>query len=230
MRLSRSDWDRLAKSIACLALATWGAALVTTRCWDIMLENHCWKSGFVCKIQPHIHKSYELLGHYLQHRDKLPSKSRLTNLRLSLPHENHMKRMRFLIWICLAATGSRARQLLRIRLRSPFFAPTSGWWKHRIPFWVIWIRFSYGLTKWKPEWQPTLLSHKGNQGNQKCQQLQYMFEGNRTGGRRHILSCMKWVDRTPLRPPKVVPLGFLHIWVWLKIEHTLNLLPFNQSN
>lgn len=31
MRLSRSDWDRLAKSIACLALATWGAALVTTR-------------------------------------------------------------------------------------------------------------------------------------------------------------------------------------------------------
>lgn len=31
MRLSRSDWDRLAKSMACLALATWGAALVTTR-------------------------------------------------------------------------------------------------------------------------------------------------------------------------------------------------------
>eukprot|EP00435_Cladocopium_sp_Y103_P023348 s1767_g5.t1 len=31
MRLLRSDWDHLAKSLACLALASWGAALVTTR-------------------------------------------------------------------------------------------------------------------------------------------------------------------------------------------------------
>eukprot|EP00435_Cladocopium_sp_Y103_P024151 s1767_g5.t3 len=40
MRLLRSDWDHLAKSLACLALASWGAALVTTR----FIAGRCWSN------------------------------------------------------------------------------------------------------------------------------------------------------------------------------------------